>query len=139
MVKQLYSARRIGRSFDSSFALMIECLLVQHHSYIYRHPINFSIPNNFYLISEISYTFVGSKHIKITLNFCVNFFTCIYMYMYIVARIYQRRGARRWRKVRRINGHAFVAKRLQVCILVVYVFNVCTCLCILLNRSRYVY
>lgn len=30
------------------------------------------------------------------------------------ARVYHRRGARRWRKVRRINGHAFVAKRLQV-------------------------
>lgn len=28
--------------------------------------------------------------------------------------MYLRRGARRWRKVRRINGHAFVAKRLQV-------------------------
>ncbi|XP_003383504.1 PREDICTED: atypical protein kinase C-like [Amphimedon queenslandica] len=28
-------------------------------------------------------------------------------------RVYHRRGARRWRKVRRINGHAFVAKRLQ--------------------------
>ena len=30
-------------------------------------------------------------------------------------RIYHRRGARRWKKIRRINGHAFVAKRFQVC------------------------
>ncbi len=29
-------------------------------------------------------------------------------------RIYHRRGARRWKKVRRINGHAFVAKRFQM-------------------------
>ena len=29
-------------------------------------------------------------------------------------RIYHRRGARRWKKIRRINGHAFVAKRFQV-------------------------
>ena len=28
-------------------------------------------------------------------------------------RIYQRRGARRWKKVRRVNGHGFVAKRFQ--------------------------
>jgi len=33
-------------------------------------------------------------------------------------RIYHRRGARRWKKVRRINGHAFIAKRFQVCLLV---------------------
>ena len=126
MVKQLYSARGIGRSFDQ-FSCLTERLLFQHHSYIYRHPINSSI---LHLISEISYTFVGSIHIKIILNSCVNLFICVY----IVARIYHRRGARRWRKVRRINGHAFVAKRLQVCILVVY-----ACICILLNRSRYVY
>lgn len=31
-----------------------------------------------------------------------------------LVRIYHRRGARRWKKVRRINGHAFVAKRFQV-------------------------
>ena len=35
-------------------------------------------------------------------------------YLFLSVRIYHRRGARRWRKVRRINGHAFVAKRLQV-------------------------
>jgi len=29
-------------------------------------------------------------------------------------RIYHRRGARRWKKVRRINGHAFIAKRFQM-------------------------
>ena len=126
MVKQLYSARGIGRSFDSSLALLTLFIC------IYRHPIN---SNNFHLISEISYTFVGSIHIKIILNSCVNIFICIY----IVARIYQRRGARRWRKVRRINGHAFVAKRLQVCILGVYVFDACICICILMNTSRYVY
>ena len=35
-------------------------------------------------------------------------------FCFLIARVYHRRGARRWRKVRRINGHAFVAKRLQV-------------------------
>ncbi len=30
-----------------------------------------------------------------------------------LVRIYHRRGARRWKKVRRINGHSFVAKRFQ--------------------------
>lgn len=30
-----------------------------------------------------------------------------------LVRIYHRRGARRWKKVRRINGHGFVAKRFQ--------------------------
>eukprot|EP00731_Ephydatia_muelleri_P014380 Em0008g100a len=29
------------------------------------------------------------------------------------AKLYQRRGARRWKKIRRINNHAFVAKRFQ--------------------------
>ena len=33
---------------------------------------------------------------------------------YCLARVYHRRGARRWKKVRRINGHEFVAKRFQV-------------------------
>ena len=32
----------------------------------------------------------------------------------LAVRIYHRRGARRWKKVRRINGHAFVAKRFQM-------------------------
>ncbi len=31
-----------------------------------------------------------------------------------IARLYHRRGARRWKKVRRVNGHEFVAKRFQV-------------------------
>lgn len=43
-----------------------------------------------------------------------------------IARVYHRRGARRWRKVRRINGHAFVAKRLQVSfVCVIYFMSVC--------------
>ena len=36
------------------------------------------------------------------------------MYKHNTVRIYHRRGARRWKKVRRINGHAFVAKRFQM-------------------------
>ena len=32
----------------------------------------------------------------------------------ILESIYQRRGARRWKKIRRINGHAFAPKRFAV-------------------------
>ena len=43
----------------------------------------------------------------------------------LTVRIYHRRGARRWKKVRRINGHAFIAKRFQVCLPVA---PTCTCM-----------
>ena len=36
------------------------------------------------------------------------------MNVFALARVYHRRGARRWKKIRRINGHEFVAKRFQV-------------------------
>ena len=40
--------------------------------------------------------------------------THTHLHSYYTVRIYHRRGARRWKKVRRINGHAFVAKRFQM-------------------------
>lgn len=47
---------------------------------------------------------------KLELWLCHHF----HQFLSYVARIYHRRGARRWKKVRRINDHPFVAKRFQL-------------------------
>ena len=45
------------------------------------------------------------------------FALCDYCVVPHLGSAYKRRGARRWKKLYRINGHAFAAKRLYVCLI----------------------
>ncbi len=56
-------------------------------------------------------SYVKEKIVSLTSKGCLIMTTIAFP---ILARIYHRRGARRWKKVRRINGHHFVAKRFQM-------------------------
>ena len=127
---------RVGK-FAPVHLLLFCCFSGILSYYIYSHCLTFLYLQTILSLSlspSLSLSLSLSLPLSLSPSLSLSLSLSLPLSLSLSVRIYHRRGARRWKKIRRINGHAFVAKRFQVSpcpllILICFLFlsAICTC------------